>query len=60
MFGVAGVINLIGAEEKINVTMPFLLGVSVLTIFFCRTKLGKLQGILLLGLYGCFLGLLFI
>lgn len=60
VLGVAGAINPISVEEKIDVTMPFLLFVSFLTIVFCRTKLGKMQGVMLLGLYVCFLVLLFI
>lgn len=60
VLGVAGAINPIGAEEKINVTMPFLLLVSILMIAFCKMKLGLKHGILLLVLYGVFLALLFI
>ena len=60
VLGVAGLINPISADEKTDLIMPFLLGVSLLTIFFCKTKLGKVQGVILIALYGCFLGLLFL
>lgn len=58
VLGVAGVITPIGAEEKVYVTMPFLLFVSLLTIIFVRSKIGKKGGILLLILYACFIALL--
>lgn len=60
VLGVAGAINPISADEKVNITMLFLLCVSFITIFFCRTKLGKTQGIIFLLLYASFLTLLFI
>ncbi len=58
VLGVAGAITPIGAEEKVYVTMPFLLFVSLLTIILVRSKIGKKGGILLLILYACFIALL--
>ena len=60
VLGVAGVINPISTEEKLSITVPFLLFVSLLTIFFVKRKIGGKHGIFLLILYGCFIALLFV
>ncbi|OYT59082.1 hypothetical protein B6U81_06680 [Thermoplasmatales archaeon ex4484_30] len=60
VLGVSGVINPIGAEEKLYITLPFLLFVSLLTMLFVRVKMGKKHGIFLLLLYGGFVALLFL
>lgn len=59
VLGVSGLINPIHAGEKIIITAPFLIGVSFLTLFFVKRKIGRKQGFLLLLLYGLFLVVLF-
>ncbi len=60
VLGVAGIINPIGAEETLYVTMPFLLFVSVVAAIFASKKIGKMEGIFLLALYASFIILLFL
>ena len=59
VLGVSGMINPIHAGEKIIITAPFLIGVSFLTLFFVKRKIGQKEGFLLLLLYGVFLVVLF-
>ena len=58
VLGVAGGINPIGTKENLFVTLPFLLAVSLLMLFFVRRKITGKHGVFLLILYGCFIALL--
>ncbi|KAA0003153.1 MAG: calcium/sodium antiporter [Thermoplasmata archaeon] len=60
VLGVSGSINPIGAEEKLYITAPFLLFVSLIMILFVKKKIGRKHGIFLLSLYACFIALLFL
>ncbi len=60
VLGVAGIINPIGAEKKLYITLPFLLLVSVVAAIFASRKAGKREGAFLLAMYACFMIILFL
>ncbi len=56
--GVSGVIRPVAAEDKIFLTLPFLLIVSVVLAVFARRRMDWRYGALLLAIYAVFIGLL--
>ncbi|HDS59483.1 MAG TPA: sodium:calcium antiporter, partial [Thermoplasmatales archaeon] len=60
VLGVAGAIRPIGGGDKLVLTLPFLLLVSVLLVVLTRREIKKWAGVLLLSLYGVFLALLLV
>jgi cation:H+ antiporter len=55
VLGISGLINPIPIGKKVFITAPFLIGVSILTLFFIRGKIGRKQGYILVFLYGFFI-----
>ncbi len=56
--GVSGVIRPVAAEDKIFLTLPFLLLVSLVLTWFARRRMNRRYGAVLLGLYVAFIALL--
>ncbi len=57
VLGISGLINPLSIGKKIFISAPFLIGVSVLTLFFVRGKIGRKQGYILIFLYVIFIAL---
>jgi len=57
VLGISGLINPLSIGKKIFISAPFLIGVSVLTLFFIRKKIGRKQGYILIFLYVIFIAL---
>ena len=55
VLGISGIINPLSIGKKIFISAPFLIGVSVLTLFFVRGKIGRKQGYVLIFLYVIFI-----
>lgn len=55
VLGVAGAIRPIGGSDKLVLTLPFMLVVSVILVVLTRQESKKWAGVLLLSLYGIFL-----
>jgi cation:H+ antiporter len=56
--GISGIIRPVAAEEKIFLTLPFLLLVSVVLTVFARRRMKLQHGAVLLALYAGFIVLL--
>ena len=57
VLGISGLINPLSIGKKIFISAPLLIGVSVLTLFFVREKIGRKQGYILIFLYVIFIAL---
>jgi len=57
VLGISGIINPLSIGKKIFISSPFLIGVSILTLFFVKGKIGKKQGYILIFLYVIFISL---
>ncbi len=55
VLGISGLINPLSIGKKIFISAPFLIGVSALTLFFVRGKIGRKQGYILIFLYIIFI-----
>lgn len=55
VLGISGLINPLSIGKKIFISAPFLIGVSVLTLFFVRGNIGRKQGYILIFLYVIFI-----
>jgi len=55
VLGISGLINPLSIGKKIFISAPFLIGVSVLALFFVRGKIDRKQGYILIFLYIIFI-----
>jgi cation:H+ antiporter len=58
VLGISGLINPLHVENKVFITAPFLLGVSLLALFFIKGKITRSKGCILIFLYCVFIALI--